>query len=905
MGDQSPPSARRRLGNSIRRRLGRITARSKSPAPNRLDNDDIPNVLQDGIQLTKVSLKKQRTLLFRLDPERGQLSWESKTPKYIPVDAIRELRVGAETKNYRDQFQIFGQDYEERWLTLIYIVDSSYKTMHLLGPSKEIIQMLFIALKQMYSRRSELLDGLSQGERLDAAWERHYWNGRGFTLDDIERLCRRLKVGYDGLEIQRLFLASKFYQADSGKRGTLDFEDFRKFAKMLKARPDIERIYKHIVKKHGPLDSVVFQTFMKDTQRVRAPFLLAPSSPYATKSSVGTHQLKAIYDFYAEDDSNSSTTLSLEGFTAFLFSADNPAFADPEENLIYNHHPHHHPRHLKGRDGISKPPQAGEIVQDMKRPLSEYFISSSHNTYLSGHQLVGESTIEGYVRALQAGCRCVEIDIHPGSHTPLVTHGNTLTSKVPLRAICEAIDQYAFVASPYPLIISAEVHCSPVQQDMIVEIMSSVFGEKLMRAPIDGRPPLAELPSPEDLRGMILVKTKNLYLSSSDGTVSPTSIEISYTSADSTAEESEFNSLAVPGTVSFTLELCPLNVIKDSRRSRILQKASAAIKHVRSRSRGHSAQSSESPPSAFIPLPPMSTTSSSESIKPKMSMGLVSLLVYTVGVKYRGINKKEEYAPEHMFSLSENSANKLIRSGAVVDLIKHNRSHLIRIYPKGTRLNSSNYLPHSYWCAGAQLVAINWQTVDLGSVMNYAMFQRNGGAGYVLKPPALRSASHKDLLSKQTEHVLELGIISAQQLPSPKEGVTLDTFVEVSLHVPDWTGFHASRAGFGRTPSSPPALSSTSAIYRTSVVKNNGFNPVYEEKMRLPFTCVGNMLDLVFVRFAVRQEASSGDDEPILAVYCAPVACLQQGYRHLPLHDSQLSQYMFSSLFVKISLREL
>lgn len=92
-----------------------------------------------------------------------------------------------------------------------------------------------------------------------------------------------------------------------------------------------------------------------------------------------------------------------------------------------------------------------------------------------------------------------------------------------------------------------------------------------------------------------------------------------------------------------------------------------------------------------------------------MSTRLLELLVYTVGVKCRGINKKEEYAPEHMFSLSENMANKMIKAG-VHDLIKHNRTHLVRIYPKGLRLNSTNYEPHRFWAAGSQLVALNWQT---------------------------------------------------------------------------------------------------------------------------------------------------------------------------------------------------
>ena len=95
--------------------------------------------------------------------------------------------------------------------------------------------------------------------------------------------------------------------------------------------------------------------------------------------------------------------------------------------------------------------------------------------------------------------------------------------------------------------------------------------------------------------------------------------------------------------------------------------------------------------------------------KVKMSLDLVSLLVYTVGVKCRGINKKEVYAPEHVFSLSENTANKILKQ-SMPDLIKHNKTHVVRIYPKGIRIGSTNYEPHRYWSAGAQLVAINWQT---------------------------------------------------------------------------------------------------------------------------------------------------------------------------------------------------
>lgn len=164
-----------------------------------------------------------------------------------------------------------------------------------------------------------------------------------------------------------------------------------------------------------------------------------------------------------------------------------------------------------------------------------------------------------------------------------------------------------------------------------------------------------------------------------------------------------------------------------------------------------------------------------EKPKPKMSLKLAGLLVYTVGVKCRGINKKELYAPEHLFSLSENTMNKLLRHG-MHDLIKHNRTHLVRTYPKGSRVDSSNYEPHRFWAAGCQLVAVNWQTsgrifllriepwliaisvlIDLGCMINRTMFQRNGRSGFVLKPLSLR-IQDKELLAKRTKYRLDLRV---------------------------------------------------------------------------------------------------------------------------------------------------
>lgn len=72
--------------------------------------------------------------------------------------------------------------------------------------------------------------------------------------------------------------------------------------------------------------------------------------------------------------------ITLDTFTSFLLSSDNSVLMDQHKDTWH----------------------------DMTRPLPEYFISSSHNTYLVGHQLVGDSTIEGYIRALLCSCRSVE-----------------------------------------------------------------------------------------------------------------------------------------------------------------------------------------------------------------------------------------------------------------------------------------------------------------------------------------------------------------------------------------------------------------------------------------------------------------------------------------------------------------
>ncbi|KAF8310416.1 PLC-like phosphodiesterase [Clavulina sp. PMI_390] len=870
----------------------------------------VPSILQEGTEMIKVSAKQAKRRMFCLHADVGQIHWPSKKTGVLMIDNIKEIRTGPETQLHRDQLriQLPADANRDFWITIIYTTEAKYKTLHMIAYSAGEFELWSSTLRRLFAFRRYLLNGLVGPSHRDEMWQKRYWKDTDQSGDqradfpEIERLCRRLNISSS-----RANLLNVFTEADSQSKGWLSFPDFKHFVRLLKARPDIDMLFEMLQgEEHDHFSFHVFEHFMQTCQHSthsRAQ-LIKTFNKFAPREEEGSRPNRDVVPGPASarttldeetvatnsemgsqtDPVPSPNAWTLASFTAFLLSSDNSPYSLTDSGFTH----------------------------DMTRPLSEYFISSSHNTYLVGHQLVGDSTVEGYIRALLQGCRSVEIDIWDGDDAPVICHGRTLTTKVSLTDVARAIARYAFVASPYPLIISAEIHCSVKQQDMAAEIMKREFGDMLITKTLDGADTIDVLPSPEMLKGRILLKAKNLY-ASQDGqiqTYMPTLHSESSSAEDDDAESSEFDAIkrgsdskAAAATTNNTL--APPALFPDSSASHSMSRSSSQDK---SRSRAAS-------------------SSSQNGGKPKMSMALAELIVYTVGVKCRGFNKKEHYAVEHLFSLSERTANKILKESSG-DLVKHNRTHLVRIYPNGMRLNSSNYEPHRYWACGSQLVAINWQTLDLGYVMNHAMFQRNGRAGYVLKPDALR-IKDKEFIKKRTKHFLDITIISAQQLPRPdlvfgKEADTrhtIDPYVEVSLHVPDWSTspFLPSTPQAAPAPALPNASpsSSTSSLApvspagssaspartisaTTQVVKNNGWNPTWNSQMHIPFDCVGEMMDLIFVRLQVKDQHNDAE----IALFCAPLGSLRPGFRHLPLHDKQLSQFLFSTLFVQIGVRD-
>ncbi|CRK20261.1 hypothetical protein BN1708_017792, partial [Verticillium longisporum] len=89
-----------------------------------------------------------------------------------------------------------------------------------------------------------------------------------------------------------------------------------------------------------------------------------------------------------------------------------------------------------------------------------------------------------------------------------------------------------------------------------------------------------------------------------------------------------------------------------------------------------------------------------------------------VGPHHHLINVSESGLGAHLPAQSTHIAN-------------HNARHLMRVYPKGTRISSRNLKPVPFWAVGAQICALNWQTFGAAMQINEALF--SGTDGYVLK----------------------------------------------------------------------------------------------------------------------------------------------------------------------------
>ncbi|XP_078615142.1 uncharacterized protein LOC144884106 isoform X2 [Branchiostoma floridae x Branchiostoma japonicum] len=249
--------------------------------------------------------------------------------------------------------------------------------------------------------------------------------------------------------------------------GLLDWEGFLSLYRTISTRQDLVVLLKKYSEGKDFLTAAELAQFLEKEQKVE---------------DCGRDQcLDIIAHCEPREDYMLNGWLGLDGFTNYLLSHHGDIFDS-------SHHAVH---------------------QDMTLPLSHYYIATSHNTYLQGDQLLSESSVDMYAWVLQSGCRCVELDCWDGPEgEPIVYHGYTLTSRVYFRDVIDVIDRYAFINNSYPVILCLENHCSLDQQRKMALYLTQILAGKLEVPPLS--PGATHLPSPQDLRGRILIMSKKL-----------------------------------------------------------------------------------------------------------------------------------------------------------------------------------------------------------------------------------------------------------------------------------------------------------------------------------------------------------------------------------------------------------
>uniref|UniRef100_A0A8C7VPQ9 1-phosphatidylinositol 4,5-bisphosphate phosphodiesterase n=1 Tax=Oncorhynchus mykiss TaxID=8022 RepID=A0A8C7VPQ9_ONCMY len=784
---------------------------------------------------------------LRVDPQGYFLYWtdQNKDTDLLDIAYIKDARNGKCTKTPKDMklrelldvSTLVGK-MENRMLTVVSgpdMVNITY--LNFMAFQEEIAKEW---AEELFGLASNLLaQNMSREACLEKAYTRLKLQLNSEGCIPVKNIFRMFSA-----DRKRVETALENCNLPSGRSDSIPQEDFtpevyKVFLTNICPRPELDNIFSDVGAKSKPYLTVEQLTEFINV-RQRDPrlneILYPPLKPEQVQSLVEKYEPKELLVQKGQ--------ISVEGFAKYLSS---------EENSII-------------------PPEKLDQSEDMTLPLSHYFINSSHNTYLTAGQLAGNSSVEMYRQVLLSGCRCIELDCWKGRTTeeePVITHGFTMTTEISFKEVIEAIAECAFKTSPFPVILSFENHVdSPKQQAKMAEYCRSIFGDMLLTDPLEKYPlePGVHLPSPMDLTGKILVKNKKKHIKTSS-----TKKKLSEQASNTYSDSSSVHEPSSPSTGSANQEMTessqPLEVAELSLRPQ----GRKSIGEVEAESDDDDDDDDDCKKGSMD-----EGTAGSEAFATEEMSNLVS---YVQPVKFNSFEASKKINRSYqMSSFVETKALEQLTKSPV-EFVEYNKLQLSRIYPKGTRVDSSNYNPQLFWNAGCQLVALNFQTIDLSMMLNLGMYEYNGKCGYRLKPEFMRRPDkHFDPFAESTvdgivANTLSVKIISGQFLTDKKVG----TYVEIDMF---GLPVDTRRKGF-----------------KTKTSQGNAVNPVWEEEA---FTLKKVVLPtLASMRISVFEDGGKFIGHRII-----PVNAIRPGYHYIGLRNEKNQALTLPALFVYVEVKD-
>ncbi|OAY51675.1 phosphoinositide phospholipase C 2 [Manihot esculenta] len=456
------------------------------------------------------------------------------------------------------------------------------------------------------------------------------------------------------------------------------------------------------------------------------------------------------------------------------------------------------------------------VHHDMTAPLSHYFIFTGHNSYLTGNQLSSDCSDVPIIDALQKGVRVIELDLWPNSNKDDVDVLHGRTLTTPVELI------KCLRSIKEHAFTASDYPVAITLEDHLTPDLQAKVAEMVTQTFGDilffpGSEGLKELPSPEFLKRRIIISTKP----------PKEYLEAKEKKEKDSEDADDMNDLD---------EDCDDEDEDDE--GDITSKRYVAREYKQ-------------------------------------------LITIHAGKPKGGLEECFKVDPEKVrrLSLSEPQLESAAEAHAK-EIIRFTQRNILRVYPKGTRIDSSNYNPLIGWMHGAQMVAFNMQGHGKSLWSMYGMFRANGGCGYVKKPDfLLKSSSHgfDPRVELPVKTILKVKVYMGKGWSDDFKGTSFDVFSTPDFYV---------RVGIAGVPAD--------SVMKTTEARTNTWTPVWNEELKFPLT----VPELALLRIEVNEYDMSEKDD-FGGQTCLPVFELRRGIRAVPLYNFEGEKYNSTKLLMQ------